>query len=208
RLSRTKCGRSRRRSPPIRSTPATRPSARTTRPGPASARLPASSSADKHSIMGEVRRSLPISALAAACVFAVGASTGSADRSAGAIARAWAIKVIVPGQASIGTRELDAPDDAVAFDGAFAYPTDGSIVSASSVTTSVTATSGTQASAGATSQVTSLQLFKGDLVAASVTGETHTSAGSASASGDVGVTGFTGLVILGQPVTPAANQQI
>ena len=41
---------------------------------------------------------------------------------------------------------LDAPDDAVAYDGAFVYPTDGSVVSVSSVTTSVTATSGTQAS--------------------------------------------------------------
>jgi murein DD-endopeptidase MepM/ murein hydrolase activator NlpD len=141
-------------------------------------------------------------------MFAVGASTGAADRSAGAIARAWAIKVIVPGQASVGTRELDAPEDAVAFDGAFLYPSDGSIVSASSVTTSVTATSGAQASAGATSQVTSLQLFKGDIVAASVTGETHTSAAAASASGDMGATGFTGLVVLGQPVTPTANQQI
>ena len=155
-----------------------------------------------------MRRPLLITALAAACVFAVGASTGAADRSAGAIARAWAIKVIIPGQPSVGTRELDAPEDAVAFDGAFAYPADGSIVSASSVTTSVTATSGEQASAGATSQVTSLQLFKGDIVASSVTGETHTSAGTASASGDMGVTGFTGLVVLGQPVTPTANQQI
>jgi murein DD-endopeptidase MepM/ murein hydrolase activator NlpD len=155
-----------------------------------------------------VRRSLLISVLAAACVFAVGASTSSADRSAGAIARAWAIKVIIPGQPSVGTRELDAPADAVAFDGAFSYPSDGSIVSASSVTTSVTATSGTQASAGATSQVTTLSLFKGDIVAAAVTGETHTSAGAASASGDIGVTGFSDLVVLGQPVTPTANQQI
>src|SRR5579864_2429021 len=155
-----------------------------------------------------MRRLLLISAVAAACVFAIGPAAGSADRSAGAIARAWAIKVILPGQPSVGSRELDAPDDAVAFDGAFAYPADGSIVSASSVTTSVTATSGVQASADATSEVTSLSLFKGDIVAASVTGESHTSAGTASASGDVGATGFTGLVVLGQQVTPAANQQI
>jgi murein DD-endopeptidase MepM/ murein hydrolase activator NlpD len=155
-----------------------------------------------------VRGSLLIPALAAACAFGLTASTGSADRSAGAIARAWAIKVIIPGQPSAGTRELDAPADAVAFDGAFSYPGDGSIVTASSVTTSVTATSGTLASAGATSQVTSLTLFKGDITAASVTGETHTSAGSATASGDTGATGFTDLVVLGQPVTPTANQQI
>ena len=155
-----------------------------------------------------MRRPLLISAFALLCVFAVGASEGSADRSAGATARAWAIKVIIPGQASVGTRELDAPEDAVAFDGAFAYPTDGSIVSASSVTTSVTATSGEQASAGATAQVTSLTLFKGDITAASITGESHANASSASASGDTGVTGITQLTVLGQAVTPTANQQI
>ena len=155
-----------------------------------------------------MRRPLLIAALAVACVCAVGASAGSANRSAGSIARAWAIKVIIPGQPSVGTHELDAPADAVAFDGAFSYPTDGSIVSAGSVTTSATATSGAQASAGATSQVTTLSLFKGEIVASAVTGEAHTSAGGASASGDIGATGLSDLVVLGQPVTPAANQQI
>jgi murein DD-endopeptidase MepM/ murein hydrolase activator NlpD len=156
-----------------------------------------------------VIRSSLIPALAAACVvLVVGASNGSAERSAGATARAWAIKVIVPGQPGGGTRVLTAPDDAVSFDGAFAYPADGSVVSASSVTTSVSATSGTQATAGATSEVTSLSLFKGELTATAVTGETHASAGTSSASGDVGVTGITDLVVLGQPVTPTANQQI
>ena len=82
----------------------------------------------------------------------VGASESAAERSAGATARAWAIKVIVPGQVATGSRELAAPDDAVAFDGAFAYPADGSIVSTTSVTTSVSASSGVQAGAGASSR--------------------------------------------------------
>jgi murein DD-endopeptidase MepM/ murein hydrolase activator NlpD len=141
-------------------------------------------------------------------VVGLGAAQSSADRSAGSTARAWAIKVIVPGQPGASSRVLTAPDDAVAFDGAFTYPADGSVVTATSVTTSVSATSGVQASAGATSQVTSLTLFKGDIVAQSITGETHASAGSSSASGDFGVTGITGLVVLGQPITPTANQQI
>ena len=155
-------------------------------------------------------RSLLIPAIAAACALGLAAgATGSAgDRSAGATARAWAIKVIVPGQPGATSRVLTAPDDAVAFDGAFAYPADGSIVSATSVTTSVSAASGEQASAGATSEATSLSLFKGEIVAESVTGETHASAGASSASGDVGVTGVSGLVVLGQPVTPTANQTI
>jgi murein DD-endopeptidase MepM/ murein hydrolase activator NlpD len=157
-----------------------------------------------------VHRSPLIPALAAACslVVLVGASDGSADRAAGATARAWAIKVIVPGQPAVGTRVLVAPEDAVSFDGAFADPADGSIVAASSVTTSVSATSGTQASAGATSQVTSLSIFKDEITATTVTGETHASAGASSASGDTGVTAIVGLVVLGQPVTPTANQQI
>src|SRR5262249_27340828 len=66
----------------------------------------------------------------------------------------------------------------------------------------------TQASAGATAQATTLVLFKGEITASSVTGETHTSAGESSASGDVGVTGISDLVVLGQPVVPTANQQI
>ena len=157
-----------------------------------------------------VRRSPLIAALVSACaiVLVVGASVGSADRSAGATARAWAIKVIAPGVAAAGTPVLAAPDDAVSFDGAFTYPADGSVVTATSVTTSVSATSGTQANAGATAQVTSLSLFKGELVAATVTGETHASAGTASSSGDTGATAITDLVVLGQPVTPTPNQQI
>src|SRR5437763_2592375 len=151
-----------------------------------------------------------IPALAAACllVVALGASDGSADRSAGATARAWAIRVTLPGRAGLGPRIVVAPDDAVSVDGAFAAPADGSIVSATSVTTSVSATSGVQASAGATSQVSSLAVFKDEITAATVTGETHALASTASASGDTGVTGITGLVVLGQPVTPTANQQI
>jgi murein DD-endopeptidase MepM/ murein hydrolase activator NlpD len=157
-----------------------------------------------------VSRVVLIPAFAAACLLclAAGAAGNAGDRSAGATARAWAIKVIVPGQPGAVSRALTAPDDAVAFDGAFAYPADGSIVAASSVTTSVSASSGVQASAGATSQVTSLSVFNGEIVAQSVTGETHASAGTSSASGDTGVTGFAGLVVLGQPVSPTPNQTI
>jgi murein DD-endopeptidase MepM/ murein hydrolase activator NlpD len=157
-----------------------------------------------------VRRVPLIFSSAAACalVLVAGASEGAAQRSAGATARAWAIKVIVPGQPDAGTRVLTAPDNAVAFDGAFAYPADGSVVAATSVTTSVSASSGAQAASGASSQVTSLSLFKGEITAATVTGETHALASTASASGDTGLTGLTTLVVLGQPVTPTANQQI
>src|SRR5258706_7214880 len=144
-------------------------------------------------------------AAAFALLLVVGASESSAEQSGGATARAWAIKVIVPGQAAASRRVLTAPGDAVDCDGAYASPADGSVVTVASVTTSVSATSGVRASAGASSQVTSLSLFKGEITASSVTGETHALASTASAGGDTGVTGLAALVVLGQPLTPTAN---
>ena len=154
-----------------------------------------------------MRTFLPV-LLAVAAVLAVAASESSADRSAGASARAWAIRVIVPGQDGASTRVATAPPDAVAFDGAFAYPADGSVVSAGSVTTSVSATSGEQARAGATSQVTSLSVFAGEITASTITGETHAIASTSSAAGDMGVSALASLVVLGTAVTPTANQRI
>jgi len=154
-----------------------------------------------------VRTRLPVIAVVLT-VLTVGASQGVADRSAGATARAWAIKVIVPNQDGASTRIATAPPTAVSFDGAFSYPADGSVVTSSSVTTSVDATSGSQARAAATAQATSLSLFNGEITASSITGETHAIASTASASGDMGVTGIANLVVLGTAVTPTPNQQI
>jgi murein DD-endopeptidase MepM/ murein hydrolase activator NlpD len=147
-------------------------------------------------------------AAASLIVLTIGASQGSADRSAGATARAWAVSVIIPGQTGASSRIATAPEDGVYFDDPFTYPSDGSIVTTGSLTTSVSATSGAQARASATSQLTNLSLFKGEITAVSITGETHAIASAASASGDMGVTAINGLVVLGTPVTPTANQQI
>src|SRR4051794_41761354 len=98
-----------------------------------------------------MRRPQLIFGLLALAVLALGASEGSADRSAGATARPWAVKVIVPGQPGCATRGVTAPDDAVAFDGAVACPADGAGVPATSVTSTGSATAGTDARAsGAT----------------------------------------------------------
>jgi murein DD-endopeptidase MepM/ murein hydrolase activator NlpD len=157
-----------------------------------------------------IRRLPALSSVAAAfaLVLVLGAADSSADRSGGATARAWAIKIVVPGQAGASSRVLEAPADALAYDGAFAYPADGSVATTASVTTSVSATSGVQASAGASSELTSLSLFNGEITAESVTGEVHASAGTSSASGDTGASALSGLVVLGQPIAPSANQQI
>ena len=151
-------------------------------------------------------------ALGAACAIALvlGPAAGTTAFAGGATARAWAIRILVPGRAAVGTRVLTTgPSGARAVaGGAFTYPADGSIVTARSVATRVSATSGALARAGAASRVTALSLFKGEIAAVAVGSRAHALARSDRASGATGVNGITGLVVLGRPVEPAANRQI
>ncbi|MHB8469345.1 MAG: choice-of-anchor P family protein [Gaiellaceae bacterium] len=150
---------------------------------------------------------IPALAAAAALVLVVGTSAGARDRAAVVTARAWGVRVLVAGTQVAGTRVLSAPPDAVGFDGSFAYPADGSVVSAASVTASVSATIGTQANASASASLATLTLFGGEITAASVTCESHALARAASADGDTGVTAIDGLIVLGRTVVPRANER-
>jgi len=158
------------------------------------------------------RRALLLcSALAVSLALALllGPAADTTALAGGATARAWAIRILVPGRAAVGTRVLAAPlgSSAVA-GGAFAYPADGSVVTAHSVTSRVSATSGSQARAGAASRVTALSLFRGEIAAVTVGGRARASASPGSASGAVGGNGITGLVVLGRAVRPVANRPI
>lgn len=151
-------------------------------------------------------------ALATGCVLAltVAAVAGAAPQEprAGSTARAWAISVIVPGRPAAGTRVLTAPAGAIAFDGAYAYPADGSVVTARSVTTSVSASTGAAADAASSSEVASLSLFGGEITAARVAGEEHARATPDGGSGDTGRTRVSRLVVFGHVVSAAANREI
>jgi murein DD-endopeptidase MepM/ murein hydrolase activator NlpD len=152
---------------------------------------------------------IPTRAIAVACALAlVAAGASPAARPGGSTARAWGIAVVVPGQPGAQTRVLAAPPGAFAADGAFAYPADGSVAAARSVTTSVSATGGASADADASSSVVSLSLFGGEIAAASVTGEAHARAIVSGGSGDTGTSSISRLVVLGRAVTPAVNRQI
>lgn len=130
------------------------------------------------------------------------------DRAAGSIARAYGIEIAVPGQPVAGTATLTAPENAIRFDGPFAYPADGSIVAAASVTVSVSAGSGSTATASASSEVTELKLFGGEITADSIDAEATATATPDKAVGDLSKSAITNLVVLGQPVTPTANDRV
>ena len=131
-----------------------------------------------------------------------GASGWRAAQSGGATAHAYAIRVIVPGQSGAATPTLSAPPAQVQFSGAFSY---NGLVTAASANASVSTVSGTNASATAAADVSSLSLFNGEITASSVSAHAQATARAGSASGDANGSAVSGLVALGQPVASGSS---
>jgi murein DD-endopeptidase MepM/ murein hydrolase activator NlpD len=145
-----------------------------------------------------------LASLSLASLLAVaGADAEAIAPGSGSSARAFAIRVTVPGQAGAVTAQVAAPPDAVAFGGSFAYPADGSALTSGAVTGSASASStdGT-ADASASAEVQTLALFGGEITAQTVSARATATARDGTASGDLSGASITGLVIGGQPVEP------
>jgi murein DD-endopeptidase MepM/ murein hydrolase activator NlpD len=148
---------------------------------------------------------LVVPGLAAACVL-VGAASASPPVSPGppATANGLAIQIVGPDQTTAAaTTVVSAPPDAAVPAAAFAYPADGSVVAAQSskVDTTASAPDGT---ASATTTVSGLSIFAGEITADTVQG----SVSSAGTIGDLGDSTVSNLVALGAPVAVAANARI
>ncbi len=140
-------------------------------------------------------------------LLAVGSPGVSAPGRGGAAASAYAIKVVAPSGGS-ATKTVTAPPDAVEFGGGFTYPADGTIVTSGSFTASASADAGQTAYATASSEVTSLSLFGGELTASDVTARAKASAKPGSATGDLSGAGISGLTVLGQAVATGPNVRV
>ena len=128
-----------------------------------------------------------------------GAGAGSPASSPTTAASAWAIRITVPGQAAVGTPIVS--DSGSASGGVFAYPADGSVVSAQTSTASATTSAQRFATAKAESDVTGLSLFGGEITADGVTARASAGTGFSGAGGNQLGSMVTNLVALGQPVT-------
>ena len=129
-------------------------------------------------------------------------------QAAGATARAYAIRVVVPGQTGAETPTVSAPNDQVQFSGSFTYGTgpDGNpIVSTGSANASASALAGTNASATGSAEVNSLSVFGGEITATDVVAQAHAEARAGAAKGDITGSTVTDLVALGQKVTGATS---
>lgn len=134
-----------------------------------------------------------------------GSAGASTPSQAGAAARAFAIRVLVPGQAGYATRTVAAPPDAVEFGSEAVYPADGSVVVSGSYSASAAAGSGQTAYASASSELTSISLFGGEVTAAAVLARAKATARPGKAAGDLSGAGIQNLTVLGQPVAVGPN---
>jgi murein DD-endopeptidase MepM/ murein hydrolase activator NlpD len=144
-------------------------------------------------------------ALLVALTLLTSASAGSADartEASGATARAYGIRVLVPGQPEAGTPTLSAPNDAVLFTGSFNY---NGLVTTGSANASVSAVSGAEANATASAEISNLSVFNGEITATSIVAHAHATARAGAATGDVNGSTVIGLTALGQPVASGST---
>lgn len=116
-------------------------------------------------------------------------------------------QVSVPGRAGAATSQVVAPPAATG-GGSFAFPADGSALRIGASTVTVTAQPGTSSSAEGAITALAVSALGGEVVAESVVVRAGAAAGAAGATGDVGTSTITGLVVLGQQVTPTGNVQL
>ena len=161
--------------------------------------------------MVAVARLAPV-ALALAAIVALSVGPASATRSQPSAAdlttaRAFAVQVAVPGQSGASAAPVSAPPDAVGVGGSFAYPADGSVINAGSVTSGAFANPGSPATSSASAEVSTVSIFGGDVTIGTVAAKSRASASAKASSADSSGSGVTALVVQGQPVTPSVGTQ-
>jgi murein DD-endopeptidase MepM/ murein hydrolase activator NlpD len=145
-------------------------------------------------------------AIALAVVAAGSAGAASSQRTnPGSSARAFAIQVAVPGQGGSSAASVSAPPDAVGVGGSFAFPGDGSVISAGSVTSGAFASPG---AASASAEVSSISLFRGEVTIGSVTARTRAAASKGTSSADPSGSAVSGLVVQGQAVSVGPGSRV
>jgi murein DD-endopeptidase MepM/ murein hydrolase activator NlpD len=150
-----------------------------------------------------VKARFTILPLALALLAAGSAGKSSGASTAGALARAYAIRVAVPGGGAQTPTISSPPTDAVDPGSGFSYTgSEGPAVTTGSYVASVQADSTGNPFANASAEVTNLSLFNGEVTASDVVAHAKASAKPSAAGGDLSGTGVSGLVVDGQPAAP------
>jgi murein DD-endopeptidase MepM/ murein hydrolase activator NlpD len=147
-----------------------------------------------------VNARLSIVPLTLALLVAGSAGRSSGAGSAGALARAYAIRVVVPGGGAQTPTISSPPKDAVAPGSGFSYAgSDGPAVTTGSYVATVQSGSTGNPFADASAEVTDLSLFNGEITASDVVASAKASTKPGAATGDLSGVGVSGLTVDGLP---------
>ncbi|HEU4448774.1 MAG TPA: choice-of-anchor P family protein, partial [Gaiellaceae bacterium] len=144
-------------------------------------------------------------ALLALVVLVLGGPAGAQSGPA-ASARATGVSVVVPGGKGGSAATVEAPPRAVASIGSWSYG-DGA-VGVGSTSTAAGAGAGTGGSASSSATVRSVSLFGGEIRVDAVVAKASARASGSGAAGSLAESSLSGLVVLGEPVEPAANARL
>jgi hypothetical protein len=109
-------------------------------------------------------------------------------------AQAFAVRIVVPGQAGVTQGYVSAPADSSASAAGFAYPADGSVMTSGAITSSATAVdSTTSVTATASAEVTGISIFGGEVTVQLVDAKLTATAGSTGGAGAFTGTGVSGI---------------
>jgi len=136
------------------------------------------------------------------------AGAGGSGSNATGSARAFAIRVVAPGQDGAESGAVSAPPYHAWFGQGFVYPSGGSAVTTGSLTSSATSDAGPTASASASGEVHSLSLFGGEITADIVASRASASTHGRNAQGALSGSTVAGLVVLGQSTAVAMNGRV
>jgi murein DD-endopeptidase MepM/ murein hydrolase activator NlpD len=150
----------------------------------------------------------PLLALASVLLLAGSAGATSHGSQAGATASAYGIKVVVPNGAGGASTSVSAPPSAVGFASGFAYPSDGSVLTTGPISVSASTNVGANARSIASSSVSSLSLFGGEVTASSITGHANASTSGQSATGSLAGAAVNGLTVGGVAQGAGANGRV
>jgi len=141
------------------------------------------------------RRLVPLAAAALGAVFLLGPVAGSSAPVRNvATSQAFAVKIAVPGQEPVTAGYVSAPNDSSAAEGGFAYPGDGSVLTSGSITAAASANgAGTTAIAAASTEITGISLFGGEVTVQVVDAKLTATAGVGDGTGDFTGTGVSGI---------------
>lgn len=120
---------------------------------------------------------------------------------------AYGVKILLPNAEPIVAGAVSGPPSAYESAGGFAYPADGSIVTARSVSGRATA-GGRGARAAAGADLRNVVLFGGEVTAGAVVARSTAVASGSDLESGYGATQITNLVVLGQPISPSADLRV